>query len=96
MIEAATPSLATLNLLQESLAMFEAVILTQLLGKARKTLFQFIEVPVDNARRRRRPRIAKRKVKDRQRNREKKSLKEASSIPKRSLPLPCYRYLARH
>ena len=42
-----------LDLQRESLARFEAVTLTQLLVNGRKPLSLFIEVPVDNARRRR-------------------------------------------
>ena len=67
-----------LDLHRESLARFEAVTLTQRLVDGRKTLSLYIEVPVGNPRRRRRPRNAKRKEKDRQRKREKKRLKKAT------------------
>ena len=77
-----------LNLHRESLARFEAVTLTQRLVNGRKTLSLFIEVPVDNARRRRRPRNVKRKEKDRQRKREKKRSKEASPHPPHPTALP--------
>ena len=54
-----------LDLHRESLARFEAVTLTQRLVNGRKTLSLFIKVPVDNTKRRRRPRNVKRKEKDR-------------------------------
>ena len=52
--------------------------LTLQLVNGKKTLSLFIEVPVDNTRRRGRLRNAKRKKKDRQQKQEKKRLKEAS------------------
>ena len=63
---------------RESLSRFEAVILLQWLVNRRKILVLFIKVPVYNARKRRRPRNAKRREKDRKQKQEKKRSKQSS------------------
>ena len=54
-----------LDIYRESLARFEAMILSQRLEKGRKILSLFIQVPLYNARKRRRLKNGKRREKDR-------------------------------
>ena len=70
-----------LDLHRASLARFKAVTLLERLVNGRKTISLFIKVPMDNARRRRRPKNGKMREKDRQRKQEKKRSKEVSPHP---------------